>query len=150
VRRPNIGSAPTHQETMNHCSETDETIFPLSSPTSENPVTACTRKGVFSPTRLARGSALVWTVTVNVRFRYKGMAIMRVAIYARVSTKGVGRQDVENQLRQLRVFAESQSWSVVHEFVDRQSAKSSDREQFQLMFQIGIHPRLRRSALLEP
>jgi hypothetical protein len=37
--------------------------------------------------------------------------MMRVAIYARVSTKGVGRQDAENQLRQLRAFAESQSWT---------------------------------------
>jgi DNA invertase Pin-like site-specific DNA recombinase len=63
------------------------------------------------------------------------MAMMRVAIYARVSTKGVGRQDVENQLRQLRAFAVSQSWSVVHEFVDRLSGKTADREQFQIMFQ---------------
>jgi DNA invertase Pin-like site-specific DNA recombinase len=62
------------------------------------------------------------------------MTTMRVAIYARVSTKG-GRQDVENQLRQLRGFAVSQSWTVVHEFVDRLSGKTADREQFQLMFQ---------------
>jgi DNA invertase Pin-like site-specific DNA recombinase len=59
---------------------------------------------------------------------------MRVAIYARVSTKG-GRQEAENQLRQLRVFAVSQSWSVVHEFVDQLSGKTADREQFKLMFQ---------------
>jgi DNA invertase Pin-like site-specific DNA recombinase len=59
---------------------------------------------------------------------------MRVAIYARVSSKG-GRQEAENQLRQLRAFAVSQSWTMVHEFVDRQSAKTADREQFQLMFQ---------------
>jgi DNA invertase Pin-like site-specific DNA recombinase len=61
--------------------------------------------------------------------------MMRVAIYARVSTKGVGRQDVENQLRQLRAFAESQSWTVVYEYVDRLSGKTADREQFQHMFQ---------------
>jgi DNA invertase Pin-like site-specific DNA recombinase len=61
------------------------------------------------------------------------MAMMRAAIYARVSTKGVGRQDAENQLRQLRAFAVSQSWTMAHEFVDRQSAKTADREQFQLM-----------------
>jgi DNA invertase Pin-like site-specific DNA recombinase len=59
----------------------------------------------------------------------------RLAIYARMSTKGAGRQDVENQLRQLRAFAESQSWTVVDEFVDRLSGKTADREQFQLMFQ---------------
>jgi Resolvase, N terminal domain len=70
----------------------------------------------------------------NVRFWYRGMAMRRVAIYARVSTKGVGRQDAENQLRQLRAFAESQSWTVVDEYVDRLSGKTADREQFQLMF----------------
>jgi DNA invertase Pin-like site-specific DNA recombinase len=58
---------------------------------------------------------------------------MRVAIYARVSTKD-GRQDTENQLRQLRQFAISQDWKVVHEFTDRASGKRSDREQFQKMF----------------
>ncbi len=59
--------------------------------------------------------------------------MMRAAIYARVSTKD-GRQDTENQLRQLRAFAETQGWTVVHEFVDRASGKRSDREQFQKMF----------------
>jgi DNA invertase Pin-like site-specific DNA recombinase len=62
------------------------------------------------------------------------MAMTRVAIYARVSSKGVGRQDAENQLRQLRAFAVSQSWTVVDEYVDRLSGKTADREQFQLMF----------------
>jgi hypothetical protein len=41
-----------------------------------------------------------------------------VAIYGRVSTKG-GKQDAENQLRQLRAFARSQAWSVVEEYVGR-------------------------------
>jgi DNA invertase Pin-like site-specific DNA recombinase len=59
---------------------------------------------------------------------------MRTAIYARVSTKD-GRQDTENQLRQLRAFAETQEWTVVHEYVDRASGKRSDREQFQRMFE---------------
>lgn len=58
---------------------------------------------------------------------------MKTAIYARVSTKD-GRQDTENQLRQLRAFAETQGWRVVHEYVDRASGKRGDREQFQLMF----------------
>ena len=58
---------------------------------------------------------------------------MRTAIYARVSTK-VGRQDTDNQLRQLRAFAETQGWTIVHEYVDRVSGKRSDREQFQKMF----------------
>ena len=58
---------------------------------------------------------------------------MRTAIYARVSTKD-GRQDAENQVRQLKTFAETQGWNVVHEYVDRTSGKLSDREQFQEMF----------------
>jgi len=59
--------------------------------------------------------------------------MMRTAIYARVSTKD-GRQDTENQLRQLRTFAATQKWTVVHEYVDRASGKRGDREQFQKMF----------------
>ena len=58
---------------------------------------------------------------------------MRTAIYARVSTKD-GRQDTDNQLRQLRDFAATQGWTVVHEYVDRASGKRDDREQFQKMF----------------
>jgi DNA invertase Pin-like site-specific DNA recombinase len=57
---------------------------------------------------------------------------MRVALYARVSTKD--KQDTENQLRQLRQFAASQRWKVVQEFVDRTSGKRSDRERFQKVF----------------
>jgi DNA invertase Pin-like site-specific DNA recombinase len=58
---------------------------------------------------------------------------MRVAIYARVSTKD-GRQDTENQLRQLRDFAGTQNWTIVHEYVDRASGRHSDREEFQRLF----------------
>jgi len=57
---------------------------------------------------------------------------MKTAIYARVSTKD-GRQDTDNQLRQLRAFAGTQGWEVVREYVDRASGKKSDREQFQKM-----------------
>jgi len=59
---------------------------------------------------------------------------MKAAMYARVSTKD-GRQDTENQLRQLRDFAATQGWPVVHEYVDRATGKRSDREQFQKMFE---------------
>ncbi len=59
---------------------------------------------------------------------------MKAAIYARVSTKD-GRQDTENQLRQLRQFAATQNWKIVHEYVDRASGKRSDRVEFQKMFQ---------------
>ena len=46
-----------------------------------------------------------------------------------------GRQDTENQLRQLRTFAATQGWTVVHEYVDRASGKRSDREQFQKLYE---------------
>jgi DNA invertase Pin-like site-specific DNA recombinase len=58
---------------------------------------------------------------------------MKTALYARVSTKD-GRQDTENQLRQLREFAASQGWTIAAEYVDRASGKRGDREQFQRMF----------------
>lgn len=60
------------------------------------------------------------------------MSNVTVALYARVSTKDKG-QDTENQLRQLRRFAEKQGWSIGQEYVDRATGKRSDREQFQKM-----------------
>lgn len=57
---------------------------------------------------------------------------MRVAIYARVSTKDKG-QDVENQLDQLRAYAKLQGWEG-REFVDHETGKHSDRAQFRAMF----------------
>jgi DNA invertase Pin-like site-specific DNA recombinase len=59
--------------------------------------------------------------------------MMKTAIYARVSTKD-GRQDAENQLRQLREFAATQGWEIVHEYIDKASGKRGDRDQFQKMF----------------
>ena len=58
---------------------------------------------------------------------------MRVALYARVSKKD-GSQDTENQTRQLRQFAASQNWTIIHEYVDRASGKRGDRHEFQKMF----------------
>jgi len=57
---------------------------------------------------------------------------MRIYIYARVSTKDKG-QDVENQLRQLREFAITQGWDIVHVFVDHETGSISDRKEFQAM-----------------
>ena len=54
---------------------------------------------------------------------------MTVALYARVSTRDKG-QDTQNQLRQLRQFAEKQGRIIVHEYVDHATGKHSDREQF--------------------
>lgn len=57
---------------------------------------------------------------------------MKVAIYARVSTKDKG-QDTENQLRELRQFAEASGWAVTKEYIDHESAKSGDRVQFKAL-----------------
>jgi len=59
---------------------------------------------------------------------------MRVALYARVSTKDKG-QETENQLRQLRDFAIHSGWTIAAEYIDHESGKISDREQFQQMFE---------------
>jgi DNA invertase Pin-like site-specific DNA recombinase len=53
---------------------------------------------------------------------------MRVAIYARVSTKDKG-QDTENQLHQLRAFAE-QHGPIYRVFTDQESGGKADRAEF--------------------
>jgi DNA invertase Pin-like site-specific DNA recombinase len=53
---------------------------------------------------------------------------MRVAIYARVSTRDKG-QDPENQVHQVRAFAE-QPGSIYHVFTEEVSGCKSDRSQF--------------------
>lgn len=58
---------------------------------------------------------------------------MRVALYARVSTKDKG-QETENQLVQLREFAAKQGWQITREYIDRETGGTSDRAQFQAMF----------------
>ena len=59
---------------------------------------------------------------------------MRCAIYSRVSTRDKG-QDVENQLIQQRQFAATQGWKVHREYVDLKSGGTSDRNEFQALFQ---------------
>lgn len=58
---------------------------------------------------------------------------MRVALYARVSTKDKG-QDCENQLAQLREFAKHQDWTITGEYIDRATGKNSDRDAFKRLF----------------
>ena len=58
----------------------------------------------------------------------------RCALYARVSTKDKG-QDTENQLAQLREFAIRNGWQIAFEFCDTVSGGTSDRAEFQKMFQ---------------
>lgn len=57
---------------------------------------------------------------------------MKVAIYARVSTRDKG-QDVRNQLEQLRAYCDKQGWHIVNEYIDQRSGKNGDRDQFQRM-----------------
>jgi Site-specific recombinases, DNA invertase Pin homologs len=61
---------------------------------------------------------------------------MRVALYARVSTKDKG-QDTENQLLQLRQFCQQQGWVIAGEYVDQKTGRTSDREAFQQLFLDG-------------
>jgi len=62
---------------------------------------------------------------------------MRVALYARVSTKDKG-QDYANQLRELREFVTRKAgdgWSPADEYVDKASAKTADRPAFRRLFE---------------
>src|SRR5882762_3927386 len=58
---------------------------------------------------------------------------MKIAIYARVSTKDKG-QETENQSSQLQEFASKQGWEIFDNYVDRESGANSDRAEFQRMF----------------
>jgi len=59
----------------------------------------------------------------------------QVAIYARVSTKD--KQDVENQLRELRRWAKKMGYKIYQEYVDNESGSKGrgQRQQFTQMFQ---------------
>lgn len=63
----------------------------------------------------------------------------QIAIYARISTND-GRQDVENQLSQLREWAARLGGTVVAEYVDRASGSKADRKSLQNLM-AGAHRR---------
>lgn len=63
---------------------------------------------------------------------------MKVAIYVRVSTI---KQEVENQLIQLREYCKKNNYEIVNEYVDIISGKETSRPSFDLMFQ-DAHKRL--------
>ena len=65
---------------------------------------------------------------------------MTAAIYARVSTAD-GRQDIENQLGELRRFAATQGWEIFGEYIDHESGSRTDRAQFRRMFGDGAQHR---------
>lgn len=57
---------------------------------------------------------------------------MKVAVYVRVST---GKQEVENQLLQLRAYSKKSDYEVFKEYVDVISGKENSRPAYDLMFQ---------------
>jgi DNA invertase Pin-like site-specific DNA recombinase len=64
-----------------------------------------------------------------------GVRMTRVAIYARVYTD---RQEVESQPAQMRRFAESQQSEIKREYIDHETGKHADREQFKKLFEDGL------------
>lgn len=56
---------------------------------------------------------------------------MKVAIYCRVSTD---KQELENQLRQLREYAQRSNWAVYHEYTEVISGKEDRRPEFDELF----------------
>ncbi len=59
---------------------------------------------------------------------------LRVALYARVS-KDDGRQDVMNQVHELREFCTRSGWTASHEYIDRMTGSRSDRPEFNRLFE---------------
>lgn len=62
--------------------------------------------------------------------------MLRIAIYARVSTADKG-QGPENQLRELRQFVANKSaegWTLAGEYVDHVTGKTANRPEFQRLF----------------
>mgnify|MGYP002352487898 FL=1 len=58
---------------------------------------------------------------------------MKVAIYARVSTKTKG-QDAQNQIAVLREYCERMGYTVYREYIDQESGTTANRSAFTQMF----------------
>ena len=56
----------------------------------------------------------------------------RVGIYARVSTKN--KQEVENQLHQLREYCLKNGYTIQREYIDHESGSNPDRKEFKELF----------------
>ena len=61
-----------------------------------------------------------------------GTLARTVALYARVSTRD--RQEVENQLRELRDYCRKRGWVIAGDYVDLESGTVAEREAFQRLF----------------
>lgn len=59
--------------------------------------------------------------------------MIKAAIYARVSTKDKGQTN-DNQLYELRAFAERSGYFLYKEYCDKESGGSSERPEFQQLF----------------
>jgi DNA invertase Pin-like site-specific DNA recombinase len=59
--------------------------------------------------------------------------MIKVAIYARVSTRDKG-QNTENQLLDLRSYAITQDWTIYREYIEQESGSTANRSQFQQLF----------------
>lgn len=57
---------------------------------------------------------------------------IRVVLYARVSTKD--KQEVENQLLQLHQYCQKNAYTIVREYIDRDSGSNPDRKEFKQLF----------------
>jgi len=55
----------------------------------------------------------------------------KIGIYVRVST---GKQEVDNQLLQLREYCKKSGWSIFHEYVDIISGKEESRPEYDKLF----------------
>src|SRR5690349_5184906 len=75
---------------------------------------------------------LMGDCSVRLRVPNSAVAIQRIAVYGRVSTKDKG-QDVKNQLVQLLKIAGRQGWTITIDYIDQAIATSSKRPQFQAM-----------------
>jgi DNA invertase Pin-like site-specific DNA recombinase len=59
---------------------------------------------------------------------------MKCALYGRVS-KDDGKMETENQLHELREFCARSRWTIAHEYIDRMTASTDKRPQFQRLFE---------------
>ena len=57
---------------------------------------------------------------------------IRVALYARVSTKT--KQEVENQLHQLREYCQKNGYDIHREYIDHESGGNPERKEFKQLF----------------
>jgi DNA invertase Pin-like site-specific DNA recombinase len=64
---------------------------------------------------------------------------MTASIYARISTKDKGQTN-DNQLRELRDFAERLGYNIYKEYCDQESGSNAERTQFQQLF-LDAHQR---------